>query len=84
MQHLFFKPTISPFRALSQNGFIVDSDEHRLISLDKDFLGVKTCIHYSNDPLAQCMFARKPLQRHNILFCTSPDVNIRRIQHPPQ
>jgi hypothetical protein len=50
MKHLFFKPTISSFQAIAQNGFIVNSEEHKLISLDKSFLGVKDCIHYSNDP----------------------------------
>jgi hypothetical protein len=55
MQHLFFKPIISSFQAIAQNGFIVNSDEHRLVSLDKSFLGVKECIPYSND-------ATKPFQ----------------------
>lgn len=62
-QHLFFKPEISPLQAIAGNGFIVSSDDHRLISLEKSFLGVKECIYYSDNsydpPLSSDLWSRR-------------------------
>jgi hypothetical protein len=61
MQHLFFQPTISKFQAIAEDGFIVNSNEHRLVSLEKSFLGVKSCIYYSSD-----LIKKHPLDKSDV------------------